>query len=78
MHFGEKEPGPVSKTGTNLEKRDKGYCGQGGLGVGEKVRADADGAGGGQAVCISQEIEGQGKGSGFYHNPDKCPLEGGR
>ena len=72
MHFG-----PVSKVGTNLGKRDKGHCRQGGLGAGEKVRADADRAGGGHAVCISQETEGQGKGSGFCHKPDKHCLESG-
>ena len=78
MRFGGLHFGPVSKVGTNLGKRDKGHCGQGRLGVGEKVRADADRAGGGQAVRISQETEGQGKGFGFYHKPDKHWLESGR
>lgn len=68
MHFGEKEPGPVSKIGTNLEKRDKGYCGQGRLGVGEKVRADADGAGGGHTVCISQGLKARERGLDFITN----------
>lgn len=70
--------GPVSKVGTNLRKRDRGRCGQGGLGVGGRVRAGADRAGGGQAVHVSQETEGQGKGSGFYHKPDKHRLKSGR
>lgn len=66
MRFGGMHSGPVSKVGTNLGKRDRGHCGQGGLGVRGKVRADANRAEG--ARLHVRRLKARERGLDFFTN----------